>query len=310
MIKAKPFIKWVGGKRQLIEQLEALLPADFDKWKNVTYIEPFVGGGAMLFYMLQKYSNIKYAVINDINRDLTTCYEVIKLYPDILVDSLQDIQNQYYALKDEESKKEFYLQMRAEFNTKKLDNIRNTTLFLFLNRTCFNGLYRVNKSGLFNVPFGKYERPTICDPTTIYSDSKLLQKVEILTGNYHQTFVKATEKTLFYLDPPYRPINATSSFNDYSQEPFNDVEQKQLKNFCDKIHHGGRYFALSNSDCFTNSGDDFFEKLYGDYVIHRVQAVRNVNSIGSKRGQLSEIVVCNYAETKSMKNTQLELSLF
>ena len=184
MAKAKPFIKWVGGKSQLIEQLEALLPADFSERKNVTYIEPFVGGGAMLFYLLQKYPNITSAVINDINPDLTLCYQVVKNNPTELIQSLKAIQTEYYALQTEEERKLFFIQQRDRFNTKSLPPIENCTLFFFLNRTCFNGLYRVNKAGKFNVPFGKYTTPTICDAATIYADSKLLQKVEIMTGDF------------------------------------------------------------------------------------------------------------------------------
>ncbi|MBR4115210.1 MAG: Dam family site-specific DNA-(adenine-N6)-methyltransferase, partial [Bacteroidales bacterium] len=221
-MKAKPFVKWVGGKTQLIDQLEALLPADFDQWENVTYIEPFVGGGAMLFYMLQTYPNIKSAIINDINADLTTCYKVVRDNPAMLINSLKEIQKEYYACRDWIERKDLFMKMRDEFNTKNLEEIRNTTLFFFLNRTCFNGLYRVNKSGLFNVPFGKYETPTICDPVTIYADSELLQKVEILTGDYQQTLSKAKGNSFFYFDPPYRPLSNTSSFNDYSKEAFND----------------------------------------------------------------------------------------
>ena len=202
-MKAKPFVKWVGGKTQLIDQLEALLPADFDQWENVTYIEPFVGGGAMLFYMLQTHSNIQSAIINDINEDLTTCYKVVKQSPQLLVDSLSEIQKEYYSLRSEDSRKQYYMIMRAEFNTKALDPIRNTTLFFFLNRTCFNGLYRVNKSGLFNVPFGRYETPTICDANTIFADSELLQKVEILTGDYTQTLNHARGNSFFYFDPKH-----------------------------------------------------------------------------------------------------------
>ena len=264
-MKAKPFIKWVGGKGQLIEQLEALLPVDFDEWENVTYIEPFVGGGAMLFYMLQRHSNISSAVINDINEDLTTCYKVVKDSPSVLVDSLSAIQKEYYSLKNDDMRKQFFLTVREEFNTKGLDPIRNTTLFFFLNRTCFNGLYRVNKSGLFNVPFGRYETPTICDPVTIYADSELLQNVEILTGDYQQTFEKANGKTLFYFDPPYRPLSNTSSFNDYAKEAFNDSEQERLKYFCDKVEKEGYSFMLSNSDCFsTQAKDRYFDDLYMD----------------------------------------------
>jgi len=304
-MKAKPFIKWVGGKSQLIEQLEALLPADFDEWEKVTYIEPFVGGGAMLFYMLQTHPNIKTAVINDINEDLTTCYKVVRDSPETLVSSLAEIQKEYYALRTEDSRKQFFLHMRKEFNTKTLDPIRNTTLFFFLNRTCFNGLYRVNKSGLFNVPFGKYETPTICDPVTIFADSEILQNVEILTGDYQQTFDKANGNTLFYFDPPYRPLSNTSSFKDYAKEAFNDDAQICLKEYCDRINVAGFSFMLSNSDCKgKNEEDSFFDVLYEDYYIERVWASRSINSNPNKRGKLTEILVHNYAATKVHPNVE------
>ncbi|MBQ8224705.1 MAG: DNA adenine methylase [Bacteroides sp.] len=291
-MKAKPFVKWVGGKGQLIEQLEAMLPADFDQWENVTYIEPFVGGGAMLFYMLQAHPNIQSAVINDINEDLTTCYKVVKQFPQQLVDSLSGIQKEYYALQSEESRKQFFMQMRAEFNTKSLDPIRNTTLFFFLNRTCFNGLYRVNKSGLFNVPFGRYTTPTICDANTIFADSELLQRVEILTGDYTQTIDYAQGNSFFYFDPPYRPLNETSSFNDYAKEAFNDLAQKRLKKFCDRVQMAGFRFMLSNSDC----KDGFFDDLYMQYQIARVWASRSVNANPNKRGKLTELLIKNYVD--------------
>ena len=280
---AKPFIKWVGGKTQLLEQLEALLPADFDEWKNVTYIEPFVGGGAMLFYMLRAHSNIQTAVINDINPDLITCYKVVRDHPSELVEALQQIQTEYYALTSEEERKAFYMQRRDEFNTKSLDPLRNTTLFFFLNRTCFNGLFRVNKAGLFNVPFGRYNRPQICDAKTIYADNELLQKVKIYTGDYQQIFPFAEGKTLFYFDPPYRPLNNTSSFNDYTKEAFNDT-----------VAASGYHFMLSNSDCH----DGFFDDLYSPYIIERVWASRSVNANASKRGKLTEILVHNYKDVK------------
>ena len=295
MAKAKPFIKWVGGKGQLIEQLEALLPADFAERKNVTYIEPFVGGGAMLFYMLQKYPNIKSAVINDINPDLTICYEVVRDNPAELIKSLNAIQSEYHALQTDEKRKTFFLQQRDIFNTKSLNPIENSTLFFFLNRTCFNGLYRVNKAGKFNVPFGKYATPTICDATTIYADSKVLQKVEIMVGDFEQTFAKIKDNTFFYFDPPYRPISTTSSFNDYTKEDFNDNAQIRLKLFCDRLNEAGVDFMLSNSDCLGKDGKDrFFDDLYIDYKIERVLASRNVNAIASRRGKLTEIVVNNY----------------
>ena len=291
---AKPFVKWVGGKSQLIEQLETLLPVNFSYRKEITYIEPFVGGGAMLFHMLQKYSNIKYAVINDINPDLTTCYRIVRDNPSELISTLKDIQSEYYALPNEEVRKEFFLQKREAFNTKTVGDIDNSALFLFLNRTCFNGLYRVNKAGKFNVPFGRYKTPTICDEATIYADSNLLQRVEILTGDFEHTIKRVSGETFFYLDPPYKPLNATSNFNDYAKESFDDAEQIRLKKFCDKLNDMGVAFMLSNSDGMQGDiKDPFFDNLYIDYQIRRVLASRSINSVGSKRGKLTEIVVGN-----------------
>ena len=295
MAKAKPFVKWVGGKGQLIEQLEALLPADFDKRENVTYIEPFVGGGAMLFYMLQAHPNIKSAVINDINSDLITCYCVVRDNPTELIASLSEIQKEYYALGSEEERKAMFMRVRDRYNTKALGDIENTTLFFFLNRTCFNGLYRVNKSNKFNVPFGKYATPTICDAATIYADSEVLQNVEILCGDFEETIKYAKGDTLFYFDPPYRPLSSTSSFNDYTKEAFNDDAQRRLKLFCDRVNEHGYQFMLSNSDCLGKDGQDrFFDDLFAEYTINRVWASRNINAIASKRGKLTEILVHNY----------------
>ena len=299
MTKAKPFIKWVGGKSQLIEQLDKHLPADFGNWEDVTYIEPFVGGGAMLFYMLQRYPNIQHAVINDINPDLTTCYRTVRDKPEQLIESLMEIEQAYLALETEEGRKDFFMAVRDRYNEKNLNAIENTTKFFFLNRTCFNGLYRVNKKGLFNVPFGKYKNPTICDPETIRKDSKLLQRVEILNGDFEATFEHAQGNTLFYFDPPYRPLSDTSSFKDYTKEDFNDDAQIRLKEYCDRINEAGFHFMLSNSDCKgKNEDDNFFDVLYGAYHINRVLASRSINSNPNKRGKLSEILVHNYAATK------------
>lgn len=315
MTKGKPFIKWVGGKSQLIEQLEALLPADFDKRENLTYIEPFVGGGAMLFHMLQAHSNIRHAVINDINPDLTTCYTTVRNQPHELISSLREIQGIYHAIDDEERKKEYYLCMRDRFNDKPSDPIENTTLFFFLNRTCFNGLFRVNKSGKFNVPCGRYVRPQICDAETILADSRLLRRVEILTGDFEQTFRHIGEETFFYFDPPYRPLSSTSNFNDYSKEAFNDEAQIRLKLFCDQLQGIGVPFMLSNSDCLGKEGKDrFFDDLFADYEISRIWASRSVNANGAKRGKLTEILVRNYVPLRARHNmlytdNQLKLAL-
>ena len=301
MVNVKPFIKWVGGKSQLIEQLDAQLPADFDSLENVTYIEPFVGGGAMLFYMLQHYPNINHAIINDINPDLTTCYRTVRDNPKELIASLQDIENTYFSLNTEEARKEFFIVVRNKYNEKNLDPIENTTKFFFLNKTCFNGLYRVNKKGLFNVPFGRYSNPTICNPETILKDSELLQRVEILNGDFEETFKYAQGNTLFYFDPPYRPLSDTSSFNNYAKEAFNDDAQIRLKKYCDRINDAGFKFMLSNSDGKSVNGEDnFFDVLYAAYQIERVLASRSINSNPNKRGELTEILVRNYADTKKI----------
>lgn len=303
MIKAKPFIKWVGGKTQLISEVERLLPKDFSEQKELTYIEPFVGGGAILFWILQKYPNITKAVINDINSDLTTAYKTIRDNPNKLIEALEKIQNEYLPLNDE-NRKEYFLKKRSRFNTKKLNAIENTSLFIFLNRTCFNGLYRVNSKGLFNVPFGRYANPKICDEQTILADSELLQKVEILTGDFSQTINHIGANNFFYFDPPYKPLSETSSFNSYSKEDFNDKEQVRLGEFCKKIDRLGHSFILSNSDVKgKNPNDNFFDDLYEQFEIQRVFATRMVNANAEKRGKLTELLITNrsqkvkYAET-------------
>lgn len=292
-IKAKPFIKWVGGKTQLIESIEKSLPHNLTQLKNVTYIEPFVGGGAVLFWILQQYPNITNAVVNDINPDLTTAYKTIKETPSALVDCLQMIQDTYLPLSDEK-RKEYYLKQRERFNTKTLDSVENAALFIFLNRTCFNGLYRVNSKGFFNVPFGRYSNPKICDKQTIFADSKLLQKVEILTGDFEETLKYATKNSFFYFDPPYKPLNQTSGFNSYAKEDFNDNEQIRLADFCKKIDELGYKFILSNSDVKgENINNDFFDNLYNQFNIKRVYATRMVNSNAEKRGKLTELLITN-----------------
>lgn len=292
-IKAKPFIKWVGGKTQLIESIEKSLPHNFSQLKNVTYIEPFVGGGAVLFWILQQYPNITNAVVNDINPDLTTAYKTIKETPSALADLLQMIQNEYLPLSDEK-RKEYYLKQRERFNTKTLNSVENTALFIFLNRTCFNGLYRVNSNGLFNVPFGRYSNPKICDKQTIFADSKILQKVEVLTGDFEETLKYVTKNSFFYFDPPYKPLNQTSGFNSYAKENFNDNEQIRLAEFCKKIDELGFKFILSNSDVKgENINNDFFDNLYKQFNIKRVYATRMVNSNAEKRGKLTELLITN-----------------
>lgn len=303
---AKPFIKWAGGKGQLISKYESLLPFNISKLEDLTYIEPFLGGGAMLFFMLQKYPNIKKAIVNDVNPNLIIAYNTVKNNPTLLVKELYKIQEEYFDILEEPKRKEFYLSIRKRFNAGGLSNIDNTVLLIFLNRTCFNGLYRVNSKGEFNVPFGKYKNPTICDSETIYADSELLQRVEIIHGDFEQTEKYITDNTFIYFDPPYRPLDATSSFNSYAKESFNDEEQIRLKKFFDKLSMKHCLMMLSNSDCKSrNEEDTFFDDLYKDYIIERVYASRFVNANPEKRGKLTELLIRNYVKTQSTNRKQV-----
>ncbi|MBE6315400.1 MAG: DNA adenine methylase [Muribaculaceae bacterium] len=296
--EAKPFLKWAGGKGQLLSQLEQHLPDDL-KEKEFTYFEPFVGGGAMLFYMLQRFPNIKRAVINDINSYLITAYRVIRDSSIELIERLAELEKCYYDLNEDEAKKSFFLEARTIFNENNLDEIDRTKYLIFLNRTCFNGLYRVNAKGKFNVPFGRYLHPTICNKDVLKADSQLLNQVEvvILNGDYEQTSKYLSDGlNFFYFDPPYRPLDSTSSFNSYAKEEFNDVEQIRLRDFCAKLNQKPKIkWMLSNSDCSArNPEDTFFEELYCDFNINRVQASRAINANPKKRGKLTELLIKNY----------------
>lgn len=293
--KAKPFLKWAGGKTQLLSTIDSFLPISFQGEDEITYIEPFVGGGAVLFYLLQKYSNIKRAVVNDINPHLIKTYSVIRENPYSLIELLRDLQAEFRALKEYEKQKELYLDIRTRFNQEELSGIEEAAYMIFLNRTCFNGLYRENSKGEFNVPFGRYSNPTICDEDLILADSELLQKVEILNSDFSCTANYINGYTFFYFDPPYRPLDATSSFNSYVKETFDDDEQIRLKDFFSELSAGGCYAMLSNSDCKgRNAEDDFFDRLYVDFFIERVYAKRCINANAAKRGTLTELLIRNY----------------
>lgn len=292
---AKPFVKWVGGKTQLLSQLTALLPADFATRRGVTYVEPFVGGGAMLFHMLRTFPGIARVVIGDSNADLTLCYRTVRDSPQRLIAVLADMQARYRALADDEARRQYYMDCRSRFNARVAEATEQAALLMFLNRTCFNGLYRVNRRGGFNVPFGRYAHPTICDAPTILADSRALQGVEILTGDFRQTLAYAAPDSFFYLDPPYRPLPGTANFNDYTKEAFNDASQQRLKVFCDELAAAGAQWLQSNSDgSACDSGDRFFDDLYAGYTLHRVLAARCVNANAAKRGKISELAVTSY----------------
>lgn len=293
--KAKPFLKWAGGKTQLLPTIDSFLPDIFQSEKEITYIEPFVGGGAVLFYLLQKYTNIKRVIINDINPHLINTYKVVRDEPYSLIDVLNGLQNQYRALNDYDKQKEFYLTVRKHFNNKSLTEIEEAAYMIFMNRTCFNGLYRENSKGEFNVPFGRYSNPTICDEDLILADSELLQNVKILNGDFSHTAKYVQGYTFIYFDPPYRPLDATSSFNSYVKESFDDNEQIRLKDFYSALSDEGCNVLLSNSDCKSrNAEDDFFDRLYADFFIARVYAKRCINANPAKRGTLTELLIRNY----------------
>lgn len=292
---AKPFVKWVGGKTQLLDDIKKSLPCDLSQRDNVTYVEPFVGGGAVLFWILQEYPNITRAIINDINSDLICTYRVVKSNVEKLIIELAKIQSAYLAL-DDTARKDYFLSQRKRYNDNNNSDLETAALFIFLNRTCFNGLYRVNSKGKFNVPHGKYSNPRICDEETLRADSAILQRVEILCGDFAETGKYAEENALYYFDPPYRPLTETSAFTSYAKDGFNDTEQMRLRDFCELITKHNSLFVASNSDPQSvDDGDDFFDSLYKKFSIKRVYASRMINSKGNGRGAVSEIMISNVA---------------
>ena len=294
--EAKPFLKWAGGKGQLLSQLSEHLP-DRIREEAFTYIEPFVGGGAMLFYMLQHFGNIKKAVINDVNEDLILTYRIIKDDVDALITNLEKLDKKYLALSNQIERSQLFYEIRERYNQHIGESIERASQLILLNKTCFNGLFRVNKKGFFNVPFGKYANPTICNAEVLRADSQILQSadVEICHGDYAQTLQRVDGLTFVYLDPPYRPLNATSSFTSYAKGDFNDDDQRTLATFCHQLSERGCLWMESNADCSAkNPEDTFFEQLYRDYRIERVYASRYINANPNKRGKLTELLIKNY----------------
>lgn len=290
---AKPFVKWVGGKTQLLEEVKKSLPKNLKNRAGVTYVEPFIGGGAVMFWILQEYPNIERAIINDINAELICTYNVVKQDVTSLIEQLEKIQSEYLHL-DANARKEYYNIKRKRFNSKTISDIETAALFIFLNRTCFNGLYRVNSKGEFNVPHGKYANPRICDRENLLAASTILQKVEIICGDFANTEQYAGPNTIFYFDPPYKPITETSSFTSYAKDGFNDDEQIRLRDFCIRIASLNAQFIASNSD---PKEETFFDVIYQQFSIKRVSASRMINSNPNGRGAISEIMISNVVNT-------------
>ncbi len=289
----KPFLKWAGGKTQLLKSISSKFP--YEKEDTFIYIEPFVGSGAVLFWVLNNYPNLKKAVINDVNTDLINTYKAITESVEEVIQLLKGWEKEYHSLSEkEEEKKVYYYSKRKLFNSRVSNVFIQAALFIFLNKTCFNGLYRVNKKNLFNVPIGSYKKPLICDDENLSLVSQSLKKVLILDGDFEQTISCVENQTCFYLDPQYKPLSDTSSFNSYAKDIFDDKEQIRLKNFCDTLDSLNCQWILSNSDVKGNNHkDNFFDDLYEKFKIDRVLAKRSINANASKRGQLTELLIMN-----------------
>ena len=270
-VELKPFVKWVGGKGQLIEEIEKMLPSDGEKVLT-KYAEPMVGGGALLFNVLSRYQ-FDELYISDINSELINAYIAIKQDVEALIERLNEMQMTFLPL-DENGRKYYYYNVRDKFNTVKLNDstsIEKAAYFIFLNKTCFNGLYRVNRKGLFNVPMGSYKNPTICDAENIRNIHEALQNVTIVCGDYSLSKSFIDKNTFVYLDPPYRPISETSAFTSYNSDAFDDNEQIRLAKFIDEINATGAKIVLSNSDPKNvNPEDNFFDDLYKKYKIEQI----------------------------------------
>ena len=295
-IECKPFIKWVGGKGQLLSEINKLYPVELGKNIN-KYAEIFVGGGAVLFDILSKYK-LDEVYISDKNLELINTYKSIRDNVDILIKSLKEMEEQYIPL-DNENRKDYYYKKREEYNSLKINsevnNIEKAVLFIFLNKTCFNGLYRVNKKGEFNVPMGAYKKPKICDKENLKNVSLTLRNVKIVYADYRESEKFIDDKTFVYIDPPYRPLNITSSFTSYTENDFSDKEQIELAEYINVLNKKGAKIVISNSDPKNNDIDDnFFDKLYKNYNINRVKATRMLNSNASLRGAINELLITNY----------------
>lgn len=270
-----PFLKWAGGKRQLIPQLNKYIPSSYNR-----YIEPFVGGGALFFYLLP----LK-AILIDNNFELINCFKVIK-------DNVDDL---IISLKKHKYEKGYYYKIRAMDRNlqiySKLSNIERASRTIYLNKTGFNGLYRVNSKGFFNVPFGRHQNPTICDEDNLRAVNKVLKNVKIMHGSFEMCLEFAEKNDFIYLDPPYYPISETALFTSYTKQDFGKDSQLKLFEIFKKLDQMGCKLLLSNSYC------DFILELYKDYKFITMKAKRAINSVSSKRGQINEVLVTNFSKS-------------
>lgn len=294
--RLKPFLKWAGGKGQLLSEIQKYYP--FDNKKITKYAEPFVGGGAVLFDILSKYE-LEAVYISDINAELINTYRIIRDNIDELIEMLMVMQSEFVPMNTED-RRACYLAKRERFNDLKVNgdeniNIEKAALMIFLNKTCFNGLFRVNKNGLFNVPMGSYKNPVICDEENLRSVSENLQNVTVVCGDYRTSADFIDDGTFVYFDPPYRPITDTASFTAYTENLFDDEEQIELAKFVDNMHRKGAKIVVSNSDPKnSNTEDNFFDNIYSSHKIKRVEATRMINCNSEARGKIKELLISNF----------------
>ncbi len=292
----KPFLKWAGGKGQLLKEIEKYYPFADDRITK--YAEPFVGGGAVLFDILNKF-DLEQVYISDTNEALINAFVAIRDDVDDLVNLLAKYQSEYCPL-DTEQRKIYYAAKREHFNdlltvTGKSVNTKKAALLIFLNKTCFNGLYRVNKKGLFNVPMGAYKNPMICDEKNLRAVSEKLKNMTIVCGDYRQSADFIDENTFVYFDPPYRPLTATAGFTAYTEEEFGDEAQIELARFVGEMDKKGAKIVVSNSDPKNNDEtDNFFDDIYAAHTISRVDATRMINSKSEARGKIKELLISNF----------------
>ena len=293
MVKLKPFIKWAGGKGKLLPQIRQMYPQGLGK--TITkYAEPFVGGGDVLFDIISTY-RLEQIYISDINKNLINTYNTVKNNHKELIEILSYIETQYLSLNADMQKKFYYLKRDEYNNMYNTYNIQKAALLIFLNKTCFNGLYRVNKNNMFDVPAGKYKNPKIYSIENISAISEALKYIDIIAESYTNVYEFADEKTFIYFDPPYRPLTNTSSFTAYTDNNFGDKEQISLAEFIEKIEKKGTYILLSNSDPHNiDNSDMFFDNLYCKKKINRIYAPRMINSKGNNRDYISELLISNY----------------
>ena len=316
----KPVLKWAGGKRQLLNVIDANLPPEVESGEITTYVEPMMGGGAVFLHMKKRYGKtLTNFYISDYNWDLFVLYRVIRTRVGALIEELQMLADEYLPLPptqqgDKEGERiSMYKRIREEYNEDDWDKdrylsdgtsfrkrmtdrwVRRAAMTVFLNRTCFNGLYRVNGSGKFNVPHGRYANPDIVAEDNLRAVSRILRGVKISVGSYEDNLAMVDDKSFVYFDPPYRPLPGTPSFTDYHMASFGDTEQEALARVFKELHQRGAKVMLSNSDPKnTDDNDDFFDDAYSGYSIHRISANRAINSDGGGRGPITELLITNY----------------